>query len=207
MHEHRHWLIGLAAAALLAGCASAPGFEAAPRPPKPSTADIARLVSETREPFYWLGPRYGKYRLSEIRRLGARKLRVSYGKFACDGSSGCWAHAGVIDGPGDVAGAGLEGGSVRGGSAPQCWRKLGRAVVFVSGCDPEGEEATVFTGHHAIYLDSPRVADVARNLRPLNARAPWPMPPPPRLSCDQYTHARAIYRKHMPASLRPRKTC
>jgi hypothetical protein len=209
-------MIGLGSAALLAGCGPSTGLGDEP-PPKPSPAQIQRLVTGTTAPVYWFGPRLGRYALSEISRRGPGEVGFSYGRFTCAPGSGCSAATSLATRARDMRGLGLQDRDLaREGSARKCWRKLGRAVFLDEGCDPEGypQEAEVFTGTRMIFVESLEehnnetpAYQVARRLKPLNAHAPWPLPAPRRLSCRERAAVPSRYRAHMPASLGPRKTC
>ena len=95
-----------------------------------------------------------------------------------------------------------------------CWRELGRAVAVFYGCYRATEEIEIYTGSLAIYIDSLYFRDreilpgvVARELKPLNESAPWPLPAPQALSCREYTQVAIKYRRFMPSVLRPRQGC
>ncbi len=51
------------------------------------------------------------------------------------------------------------------------------------------------------------VRSVVRRLRPLNARAPWPLARPERWTCRELERIDGRYRRHMPRALRPRAAC
>jgi hypothetical protein len=207
-------MTGFTAGALLAGCGPQLLPDDRP-PPTPSAADVRRAVGETRAPAYWLGPSFQGSKLSEIRQSRAGHV-FSYGRFYCDPGSGCSAPESIVNSPRDVARLGLVNRDLKGGGRPsRCWRKLGRAVFLMVGCDFVGfpQEAFVFTGSREIFLGSfddnreTPAYEVARHLKPLNASAPWPLPAPRTLSCREISHVGSRYRARMPRSLRPRRRC
>lgn len=54
---------------------------------------------------------------------------------------------------------------------------------------------------------SARRRDLIRQLKPLNAKAPWPLPRPRRITCRQLRRVDKRYRLHMPAAFRPTHRC
>jgi hypothetical protein len=100
----------------------------------------------------------------------------------------------------------------------RCWTRLRKAVAVLIGCDPGGypQDLVVYTGAHEILVTSLITPDerrelsartVVRGLRPLNARAAWPLQRPTPLSCREFTGVDRRYRRHMPQSLLPLAGC
>ena len=89
---------------------------------------------------------------------------------------------------------------------------------MLTGCDPRGypQELLIYAGSREILVTSLYTRDgedevpvraVVRRLRPLNARAPWPLPRPEPLSCRDFEQVDRLYRRHMPQALQPRSAC
>jgi hypothetical protein len=183
-------------------------------PPKPTRAQVDRLIAETSEPVYWFGPRYADYELSALD-VQHDLVVFSYGKHHCDWEGGCTAPAGIATERRSLRDADLSNVDLEGVRRPRCWSRFGRAVALLYGCDPGGfpQELLIFTGSRVISLSSiddlgDRPARVvARDLEPLNERAPWPLAAPKPLSCRELHAVPKRYRRGMPAALRPRGDC
>jgi hypothetical protein len=206
-------LLAALAAVVGAGCAGSVDGNEPPEPP--TSAELSRFVAETPRPAYWLGPRYRGITVSHIgvNRRGA--VGLTYGEWTCD--SGCGDSGGISTRRRDVDvlshfayGEGID--------SKDCWTRVGRAVAALVGCLPEGypQELLIYTGSLQVTATSLYTADkqdeipvrtVLRALRPLNAHAPWPLPPPTRLSCAELPRVDRRLRRHMPRVLRPSTPC
>jgi hypothetical protein len=183
-------------------------------PPAPPTrAELSRFVAETREPAYWLGPRFRGLAVSyaRVERWG---VNITYGPWTCD--TGCTEEGGVSTVRRSIA----DDLTVDDYGWPidpkKCWTRVGKAVAVLIDCDPRGypQELVVFSGDNEIVVTSLAKPDVeipartvVRGLRPLNARAAWPLPGPARLSCHEFSRVDRRYRRHMPQPLRPLAEC
>jgi hypothetical protein len=205
-------VLALLVAVALGGCGEE--FEGDAPPAPPTTAELSSFIAETRRPGYWLGPRFRGVTVSHV---SASRDRVSltYGAWTCD--SGCTDSGGVSTGPRDID-ALSRFDFVAAGRPKDCWRRVGRAVAVLMGCDPGGypHELVIYSGTREILVTSLYTRDgqgeipvgtVVRRLRPLNARAPWPLQRPEPLSCGDFRRVDRRYRRHMPQSLRPRSEC
>lgn len=200
----------LAVTAVLGGCAGS----SADSPPKPPTsAELHRFVSDTRQPAYWLGPDFEGATVSAIA-AGNEGASLTYGAWACDPGSGCSDPGGVFTGrrPGSLADLEVLGGASR----RDCWSRIGKAVAALDGCFPGGypQQLFIYSGDLEITVTSIYTRNgqgeasaraAARRLRPLNAHAPWPLPAPKPLSCAAFRRVEPRVRQHMPRPLRP--TC
>lgn len=196
---------------------------AADQPPTAPTADqLEALPASTDEPAYWLGPSYegvpvsfaGSVRFPLDR---YRRMQITYGPWSCSSGSGCADPGGVTTGRRDVDLTGYVEPRAEADPA-ECWRRVGDTVAVVLWCVPDGypQEIEVLSGDLSIAVTSLIAADgwdeipverVVRALRPLNNRAPWPLPPPERLSCREMSRVPPLYRRNMPDVLRPRPSC
>jgi hypothetical protein len=204
-------LLGLVVVAS-GGCGN--GFEEDEPPAPPTQAELSQLVADTRQPAYWLGPRFRGITVSHAR-AGHGRVRLTYGPWTCD--SGCVDEGGVSTGPRQIDVL-TDSDGYTGIDATRCWTRVGRAAAVLLGCDPGGypQEMVIYSGAREIYLTSLYTRDgqgeiparaVARGLRPLNVRAPWPLERPEPLSCRELGQIDRRYRRHMPPSLRPRSEC
>jgi hypothetical protein len=100
----------------------------------------------------------------------------------------------------------------------KCWRRVKKAVAVLIGCGPGAypQEMLVYSSTHEILVTSLYTPDgedeipvrtVVRGLRPLNARAAWPLPRPAPLSCHEFSRVDRRYRQYMPQPLRPIAEC
>lgn len=194
----------------LGGCAA----DAADTPPAPPTAaELARLVSDTRQPAYWLGRDFQGVTVGHIG-VDERGTTLSYGEWSCDPHSGCSDPGGISTGQRPASLADIEFSD--GAASRDCWSRIGKAVAVLSGCYPGGypQLLLIYSGTLEISVTSIYTRDgqgeisaraAARRLRPVNARAPWPLPAPEPLSCAAFKRIDARLRQHMPRPLRP--TC
>lgn len=208
----RRYLPELLALVALGGCGEALDEEEPPTPP--TKAELSQIVATTRQPAYWLGPSFRQLTISATT-IRPRAASFSYGPWTCD--SGCTDSGGV-----DTSGRDTRwlvrieiGGHI---DPRKCWTRVGRAVAALLHCYPDGypQELLVFTGSRQIYLTSLytkdgqgeiAVREVMRALRPLNGHAPWPLPPPTRLSCREFRRIDGRYQRRMPGVIRPRTEC
>jgi hypothetical protein len=209
----RWWLAGLAALAC-GGCAgTAEPEQRSPAPP--TTAQLSRFAAETREPAYWLGPRFDGI---SVTHAGVERGRVglTYGPWSCD--SGCVDNGGVWTGPRETDAIARFDYSNTDVDPADCWTRVRRAVAVLLGCDPNGypQELVIYSGTREIvvtslYTDGGRdetsVRTVVRRLKPLNAHAPWPLLRPEPLTCKELRRVDSRYRRAMPRPLRPRARC
>lgn len=208
----RAFALLVVSALALGGCGGAFAEEVPPKPP--TNERLSRIAATTRQPAYWLGPRFRQITVSSATARG-RYVYFSYGPWTCD--SGCSPSGGVGTGRRDTAG--LVDIDVGGHIDPRkCWSRARRAVVLLVDCSPDGypQELLIFTGSRAISVTSLYTPDgrgevpareVLRALRPLNRNAPWPLPAPKRLSCKDFRRLDGRYRRHAPNVLRPRSDC
>jgi len=213
VQARRRWrLLVLLVAVGVGGCGH--DLEGQEPPPPPTTAELSRFVAETRQPAYWLGPRFRGIDVSHVSG-GRRGVGVTYGPWTCD--SGC----------GDEGGVWTQRRSIDDLSPvdygwpidpKKCWTRVRKAVAVLLDCDPGGypQELVVYSGALEIYLTSLYTPDgqgelaartVVRGLRPLNEQSAWPLPPPTPLSCHEFTRVDRRYRRHMPQPLRPVAEC
>ena len=195
---------------LLVGCGKTVADDEPP--PPPTRAELSQFVAETREPAYWLGPRFRGLGVSyaRVERWG---VNITYGPWTCD--SGCGGE-GVSTTHRSIADDLTVGDYDWPIDPEKCWTRVGKAVAVMLGCDPAGgdQEMLVFSGANEIYVTSlykpdreiPALA-VVRGLRPLNDAAAWPLPRPTPLSCDEFGNVDRRYRRHMPQPLRPAGDC
>lgn len=194
------------------GCAAGTAEESKP-PAPPTAAELSRFVADTRLPGYWLGPRFQGLTVSHAS-VNQDQVGVTYGRWSCD--SGCVDSGGIWTGPRTIDS--LTSFDYAGVKTKDCWRRIGRAVSVLLGCDPHAyeEEVVVFSGRQEIFVASLYTRDgqdeisastVVRRLRPLNARAPWPLQRPARLSCREFEQVHRHYRRQMPRALRPAARC
>jgi hypothetical protein len=202
----------LIGALAVAGCA---GALRDPKPPTPPTAgQLARIVAQTRQPAYWLGPRYRGLEVSSAT-VTPRGVGMTYGPWSCD--SGCTDSGGAFTQLRDLD-LSHEDYNPPEADPKKCWIRIGKALAVLIGCDPElyPQEMEIYTGTRSIQLTSLYTRDgqseisvraVVRGLRPLNDNAPWPLQRPKPLSCRELRHVGRKYRRHMPRSLRPNRHC
>lgn len=212
-------LLPAAVGALLAGgCGST---EDEP-PVAPTAEQLAALPAQTRAPAYWLGPSYQDLPVSfagsvRFPRDRYRRMQITYGQWSCSSGSGCSDPGGVTTGRRNMDLSGYVEPRAEADPA-ECWRRVGDTVAVVLWCVPDGypQEIEILSGDLSIDVTSLVAADgwdeisvdrVLRALRPVNAAAPWPLPPPDRLSCRELRRVPADYRRHMPGVLRPRQPC
>ncbi len=203
-------LLACLTAVALGGC-TAEGDE----PPEPPTAAaLAQFVADTRQPVYWLGPDYRGVAVSDISVTGGY-TSLTYGKWACDAGSGCSDAGGVSTGPrAATLLADIE--PVADAAPTDCWARIGKAVAVLDGCMPDGypQLLLIYSGALQVSVTSIYTRNgqsevsartALRRLRPLNTHTPWPLPPPDRLSCQEFGRVDQRLRRHMPQPLRP--TC
>ena len=197
---------------VVGGCGETFGDDDEP-PPPPTSAELSRLVADTRQPAYWLGPRFRGAAVSYVNVRGSR-VHLTYGPWTCD--TGCVPESGVSTGRRSVADDLSSADFGYPIDPKKCWTRVGKAVAALLGCDPGGypQELLVFSGTNRILIDSLALPDdeipartVVRGLRPLNDFAAWPLPRPAPLSCDEFSHVDRRYRRHMPQPLRPSGDC
>jgi hypothetical protein len=213
VRRSRCTLVASLAAVALGGCGQ--DLERGEPPAPPTTAELSRLVAETRQPGYWLGPRFRDITVSHASVI-EDQVRLTYGPWTCDtgcvDEGGVWTGRRAIDAVSDFdfADTGID--------TRDCWRRVGRAVAVLTGCDPGGypQELVIYTGSREIVVTSLYTRDgqdevpvrmVVRRLRPLNERAPWPLRRPEPLSCRDFERVDVLYRRHMPRALRPVADC
>ncbi len=201
-------MLMLVASAMLGGCSGDP----ADTPPTPPTAaDVAQFVSGTRQPAYWLGADVRGATVSDIR-VSDRGTALSYGEWSCDPGSGCSDPGGVSTGRRSASLADLE--VIDGAASRDCWSRIGKAVAVLDGCIPDGypQLLLIYSGTLEISVTSIYTRDgqgeisaraAARRLRPVNSKAPWPLPAPEPLSCAAFKRIDPGVRRHMPRPLRP----
>lgn len=182
-------------------------------PPKPTPAEIQKVIAQTRAPIYWFGRRYEKFALSRVNVSGPKWVGFSYGKFTCSPGSGCTAHTGLSTRPRKEPLRYFRDGLREGGNRV-CWRPFGKAIVLNFICDRGfPQEIEILTGRQAIALSSiddlgDRPATrVARSLKPLNDYAPWPLAAPAPLTCRELRYFPSNYRSKIPRRLRPIRPC
>jgi hypothetical protein len=182
-------------------------------PPPPTSAELSRFVAETRQPAYWLGPRFRGLGVSyaRVERWG---VNITYGPWSCD--SGCGDEGGVSTVRRSVADDLTVDDYAWPIDPKKCWTRVGKAVAVLIDCDPGGypQELLVFSGTNEIAVTSLAKPDieiparaVVRGLRPLNDAAAWPLPRPAPLSCREFDRVDRRYRRHMPQPLRPVGGC
>lgn len=209
----RRSLLGFLVAVALGGCGQ--GSEGEQPPAPPTTAELSRLVAETRPSAYWLGPRFRGITVSHTSADGGA-VGVTYGPWTCD--SGCIDAGGVWTAHRDVNDLASFDFDDAGLDPKDCWTRVARAVAVLLGCDPDGypQELLIYSATREILVTSLYTRDgqgeipvraVLRGLRPLNARAPWPLQRPKPLSCREFRQVDRRYRSHMPVALRPRSEC
>jgi hypothetical protein len=208
----RRLLLVVLVAVGIGGCGDV--FEEQEPPAPPSKAELSRFIAETRQPAYWLGPRFRGVSVSHAsaNRWG---VRVTYGPWTCD--SGCIGEGGVWTGRRSIDDLSPDPGAPV--IAPKkCWTRVGKAVAVLLYCDPRSypQELLVYSGTHEISVTSVSTPDgesefsprtVVRGLRPLNAVAAWPLPRPTPLSCHEFSRVDRRYQRHMPQPLRPLAAC
>ena len=184
---------------VIAGCAAG-GDRRAPSPP--SDAAVAHVIATTREPTYWFGRRYLADELGKIDWRYGRAFSYGEPYYDTDTGTGGWLYpTGVLTRARDVRNLGLE-------EAPTCWHRIRRTVIW--GCiRGEPQELTVLTGSLAVYVDletgsGPRAV---RALKPLNSKAPFPLPAPDRFTCHELSFVPKSKRALLPRALRPRERC
>jgi hypothetical protein len=204
-------LLALLVGVGVAGCGQ--DFEGQEPPPPPTKAELSRFVAETREPAYWLGPRFRGLAVSyaRVERWG---VNITYGPWTCD--TGC-TEEGVVSTVRRSVADDLTVDDLGWPIDPaKCWTRVGKAVAVLIGCDPGGypQELLVFSAGNEILVTSLAKPDieiparsVVRGLRPLNDLAAWPLPRPTPLSCHEFGHIDRRYRRHMPQPLRPTVKC
>jgi hypothetical protein len=207
-------LLGALAAGVIAGCSEDGEAEQPPEPP--TTAELSRFVAETRQPAYWLGPRYRAITVSRAW-VNRGRVRLTYGPWSCNPGSGCTDTGGIWTGRRDIDV--LSRVDVAERIDPKdCWSQVGKAVAALIDCLPDGypQEVVIYSGTREIHVTSLYTRDrqgeipartVLRGLRPLNAHASWPLPRPRPLSCREYKRVDERYRRHMPRPLRRRPAC
>ena len=212
MRGERRWLVVALVALGVGGCGRDLEDEEPPAPP--TTAELSRFVAETRQPAYWLGPRFRGIAVTHAS-AGRWGVRLTYGPWTCD--TGCTDEGGVSIQRRSMDDLWPDAGDPV--IAPKkCWSRIGKAVAVLSGCDPGGypQDLVVYSGPHEILVTSLYTPDgqseisvrtVVRGLRPLNARAAWPLPRPTPLSCREFNRVDRRYRRHMPQPLRPLAKC
>jgi hypothetical protein len=208
----RRLLLVLLVAVGVGGCGQ--DFEGQEPPAPPTRAELSRFIADTRQPAYWLGPRFRGIAVSHAS-AGRSGVSLTYGPWTCD--TGCT----------DAGGVSTQRRSMDDLSpdpsdpvtdAKKCWTRLKKAVGVLIGCDPGGypQELLVYSGTHEILVTSLYTPDgegeisvraVVRGLRPLNALAAWPLPRPTPLSCHEFSRVSWRYRQHMPQTLRPLAEC
>ena len=127
-------LLALLIAVGVAGCGQDP-FEGQQPPAPPTKAELSRFIAETRQPAYWLGPRFRGLAVSHAS-AGRWGVNLTYGPWTCD--SGCTDEGGVTTGRRSVADD-LSRADVGYPVDPKkCWTPVGRAVAAWIGCDQAG---------------------------------------------------------------------
>lgn len=209
----RRLLLGLLVVVGVAGCGG--GFDEQEAPPAPPTrAELSRFVAETRQPAYWLGPRFRGIAVSHAS-ADRSGVSLTYGPWTCD--TGCTDEGGVSTRRRSMDELWPDQGDPV--IAPRkCWTRVKQAVAVLIGCDPGGypQELLVYAGAHEILVTSLITSDgqdelsartVVRGLRPVNGLAAWPLQRPSPLSCHEYTRVDRRYRRHMPRALQPPAEC
>ena len=182
-------LLGFFVTAAFSGCGLESDDQKPPAPP--TAAELSRLAAETREPAYWLGPQIDGITVSHAATTGD-EIGLTYGRWACD--SGCSDGGGVRTGRRGTGSLRRFEYTNTGVDTEDCWTRVGEAVAVLLGCNPDGypQELHIYTGSRRISVTSLYTPDgkgeiparsVARQLRPLNDRAPWPLVRPKPLSC------------------------
>jgi hypothetical protein len=205
-------LLALLVAVGVAGCGQ--DFEGQEPPAPPTKAELSRFIAETRQPAYWLGPRFRGIAVSHAS-AGPWGVSLTYGPWTCD--SGCTDEGGVTTQRRSMDDLWPDP-TVPVLTPKKCWTRVKNAVAVLIGCDPGAypHELLVYSGTHEIYVTSLYTPDgegeiavrtVVRGLRPLNALAAWPLPRPAPLSCHEFSRVDQRYRRHMPQRLRPLATC
>lgn len=193
---------------VLGGCAE-DHDEKPPTPPTPQA--LARFTADTRQPGYWLGPDFEGVTVSHVRAAGGL-VSLTYGEWSCSPGSGCSDPGGISTRLREPALADID--IAMDAPSADCWSRVGKAIAVLDGCVKDGypQRLVVYSGRRQIEVTSVYTRDgqsevsartALRRLRPLNARAPWPLPPPERLSCGQFRRVDERLRRHMPRPLRP----
>ena len=215
---HAHPLRRVLPVVLLAvgigGCGDIFDGENQEPPAAPTRAELSRFVAQTRQPAYWVGPRYRGIAVSHAS-AGHRTVSLTYGPWSCD--SGCTEEGGVTTQRRSIDDLSPDPGDPV--LFPQrCWTRVEKAVAVLLGCHPGGypQELVVYSGAHEIFVTSLMTSDeqnelsartVVRGLRPLNGAAAWPLPRPLPLSCHELDQVDPRYRRHMPRPLWPPGGC
>jgi hypothetical protein len=169
--------------------------------PKPTAArlDRARALPT---PVYWLGPRYGRLKLTGVTssRYGAA---FSYGRPSCD--SGCTYPLAVFSGPRRALGL-LPGRGDRRAIFRVCFREMRTALLLRC---PGEFDADLWTGPYDVdvQIDTNRVhwREVLHSLRPMNppaASRPLLARPAP-LTCSEFARLAPWFAVKLPDVLRP----
>jgi hypothetical protein len=209
----RRMLLALLVAMAFEGCGQ--DVEGQKPPAPPTTAELSRFIAETREPAYWLGPRLRGISVSHVG-VGRGWAGLTYGPWTCD--TGCTDNGGVWTGRREIEVLSRFDYADTGIDTKDCWTRVGRTVAVLAGCDPHGypQELLIYVGKLEIRVTSLYTRDgqadipvgaVVRLLRPLNARAPWPLPRPEPLSCHDFGQIHRLYRRDTPQALQPRSAC
>lgn len=193
---------------LFGGCGSASDRP----PPVPTSKELAHIATSTIQPAYWLGRRYRGLEVS-FAAVDHRGVRFSYGKWYCDPGSGCSDNGSVATRKRNIEL--LEFSPAE--EPRKCWSRIGAAIAVLDGCDPSGYPhiLEIFTGNSMVAVDSLVLSGdgelssfaVARDLKPLNEHAPWPLREPAALRCREFLRLSPVYRKSIPDSLRPINRC
>jgi hypothetical protein len=210
--QSRWMLLGLLVTMAFGGCGQ--NVEGQKPPAPPTAAELSRSIADTREPAYWLGPRFRGISVSHVS-AGRGWVGLTYGLWTCD--SGCTDSGGVWTGRREIQVLSRFHYADTGIDTTDCWTRVGRVAVL-AGCDPHGypQELLIYAGKREIRVTSLYTRDgqadipvraVVRRLRPLNARAQWPLPRPDPLSCHDFGQVHRLYRRDMPQALQPRSAC
>jgi hypothetical protein len=201
------WLGALSlavAAGLVGGCyetVSGPPPEPEPRP----TAAVLREMRAAPYPVYWLGPRFRGRELTAARVVASGAI-ARYGRPVC-GSESCGYAISVISGP-RGRDSFPQRGELRSHWGQICFRSLRGALLMMC---PGNGEWELFTGQSDISITidyrRPDELDVVHGLVPMNAAASSRrlLPPPRRLSCDEYDGLADWFVAKLPRVLRPER--
>ena len=170
--------------------------------PRPTAARLDR-ARRLPTPVYWLGPRYGRLKLTGVTssRFGAQ---FSYGQPSCD--SGCTYPLGVFSGPRRGLGLLPERGTRRGSEPRICFKEIQAALLV--GC-PGEFSADLWTGPYdiAVDIDTNRIhrREVLRSLRPMNppARSRPLFARSAPLTCSEFARLAPWFAVKLPDVLRP----
>lgn len=216
MRGWRPWLLASLAAIPVGSCGGPEPDPEQSRPVPPTTAELSRFAAETRLPAYWLGPRFRGITVSDATVEG-REVRLTYGPWECD--FGCTDAGGISTRRREVRWLSrYEYEEDPGLDLEDCWTRIGKAVAVLLSCLPDESEQQmlIYSGTREISVTSLYTSDgqgeipvqsVVRGLRPLNARARWPLGRPEPWTCRELKRIDPRYRRHMPRVLRPRAAC